>query len=179
MEITLIRHLPTEWNKNQILQGRRDIPLLPLTEENQKEITTNLTQLKEKSFDFILCSSLRRTKQTAELYGYSPDTELLLDELDFGPFEGKSRDELLSVHGKKWMETPKDLILGESLSNLEKRIIAFLDKYKEAENVLVFGHGSWMRAMKSYYRHGHINHMNKTIVKNNECLTLEFLTVEA
>ncbi|HCX48206.1 MAG TPA: histidine phosphatase family protein, partial [Bacillus sp. (in: Bacteria)] len=26
MEITLIRHLPTEWNKKHKLQGKRDIP---------------------------------------------------------------------------------------------------------------------------------------------------------
>lgn len=179
MEITLIRHLPTEWNKNLRLQGRKDIPLLPITEREHREIMENLQLLKGKSFDHILCSSLIRTRQTAELYGYSPTCEELLDELDFGPFEGKSKEELLKFQGKQWIENPREVILGESLINLEHRIIEFLEKYHKASNILVFGHGSWMRAIKSYYKYGHINLMNKLFVQNNECLTLEFHSVEA
>ena len=40
MQITLIRHLPTEWNKKQKLQGRRDIGISPITEDFQKGIAS-------------------------------------------------------------------------------------------------------------------------------------------
>ena len=121
-----------------------------------------------------MASTLKRTHQTAKAYGYRFETEGLLDELDFGLFEGLSKKDLLETYGDQWLESPKELVLGESVANLEERIILFLDKYKDRNNMLVFGHGSWIRAIVSHYDYGHINNMNKMIVGNNECLTLKF-----
>ena len=41
MQITLIRHLPTEWNINTWLQGRQDIEILPTTDCDQLEMVNN------------------------------------------------------------------------------------------------------------------------------------------
>jgi probable phosphoglycerate mutase len=173
MQITLIRHLPTEWNKKTWLQGRRDISLLPPTDQIQKKIKTNQQLLKELSpFDIVLASTLKRTQQTSFLYGYQAETDELLDELDFGPFEGAPKEILLATHRDEWIENPKALVLGESLQNLEDRIRVFLDKYREYKNVLVFGHGSWIRALLSFLKFGDINAMNKMTVQNNECITI-------
>ena len=175
MQITFIRHLPTEWNKEQRLQGRRDIELSPITEGSRQGIAHNQELLKELSpFDVVLTSTLKRTQQTANLYGYPFKEESLLDELDFGPFEGLPKEKLYEEHGKQWFEQPRGLMLGESIMNLEERVISFLDKYRELNNILVFGHGSWMRAVVSYFHYGHINNMNKMTVENNECMTLTF-----
>ncbi|OCA89078.1 histidine phosphatase family protein [Pseudobacillus wudalianchiensis] len=175
MQITFIRHLPTEWNKEQRLQGRRDIALAAVTEGSRQGIAHNQQQLKALSpFDMVLTSTLKRTQQTAHLYGYSFETEPLLDELDFGPFEGLPKEKLYEEYGEQWFEQPRALILGESLINLEERIISFLEKYRDLNNLLVFGHGSWIRAVISYFQYGHINHMNKMTVENNECITLTF-----
>lgn len=179
MEITVIRHLPTEWNRKQVLQGKKDIPILPLTEKEQSKIAENLQLIQEKLFDLVLCSTLGRTMQTAEHYGQKAIPEPLLDELDFGSFEGRPKKELVSIYGELWSEKPAEIILGESLVNLETRIKLFLTKYSHMSQLLVFGHGSWIRALKSYHQYGHINAMNKTTVKNNECISLEFITVEA
>jgi broad specificity phosphatase PhoE len=173
MQITLIRHLPTDWNKKQKLQGRQDIGISPLTGDIQKEIVLNQQFLKTHSpFEFVLASTLKRTHQTAQLYGYKCETEGLLDELDFGPFEGLSKEKLIKEYGDKWADNPKELVLGESIKNLEERIVSFLAKYKESTNILVFGHGSWIRAIISYHQYGHINNMNKITVNNNECIQL-------
>jgi broad specificity phosphatase PhoE len=174
MIITLIRHLPTEWNKRTWLQGRRDINLSPITEDFKIQISRNQQLIKKlPPFDLVLASTLRRTHQTAMLYGCQPETEGLLDELDFGPFEGRPKEELIETYGDKWIQNPKDLILGESIKNLEKRVLLFLDKYKEFNHILVFGHGSWIRALVSYLNHGDINKMNTINVENNACITLE------
>ncbi|WP_077211257.1 histidine phosphatase family protein [Bacillus dakarensis] len=173
MEITVIRHLPTHWNKQKKLQGRRDIRILPVTESIQKEINENQQLLKALSpFDLILASTLARTHETAQLYGYAAEADSLLDELDFGPFEGRSKDQLIEHYGQQWIENPKELKLGESIAQLENRIILFLEKYKRYNHILIFGHGSWIRALLSYCRYGDINHMNKIIVNNNQCITL-------
>lgn len=179
MEITLIRHLPTEWNKKHKLQGKRDIPILPISVKDQCDMLDNALLLRGKCFEYVLCSALQRTEQTAFAYGYEPIKESLLNELDFGKFEGRPKSELLAAYGDQWLENPREMVLGESLLNLEQRIIHFLKKYKDASSILVFGHGSWMRAFISYHKYGHINNMNKRTVENNESISLEFMTVEA
>lgn len=174
MIITLIRHLPTEWNKKTWLQGRKDIGLSPVTEEFQTKITQNQQLLNQlPPVEIVLASTLKRTHQTALLYGFDAETEGLLDELDFGPFEGVPKEKLIEKYGVQWLENPRDLVLGESLKNLEKRIMQFLDKYKSRSHILVFGHGSWIRALISYLHHGNINKMNTIQVENNACVTVE------
>jgi broad specificity phosphatase PhoE len=173
MHITLIRHLPTEWNKEQKLQGRKDIDIITDTAEYQNGILANQERLREVSpFDLVLASTLKRTMQTAKAYGFIPETESLLDELDFGPFEGGHRGKLFEAYGAKWVESPKELTLGESIEDLENRIISFLYKYRFNKNILVFGHGSWIRALISYHQFGDINRMNQVTFLNNECITL-------
>lgn len=179
MQITLIRHLPTEWNKEQRLQGRRDIEISPPSKKILQKITENKTKLKEQEpFDFILTSTLKRTKQTGNLYGYEPKIEPLLDEFDFGPFEGKEKELLLKTNGNKWIETPSELTFGEGIISLQSRILTFLEKYKPASNLLLFSHGTWTRALISLHQYGHIDNMNKLTVKNNQCITLTFAEEE-
>jgi broad specificity phosphatase PhoE len=173
MQITMIRHLPTEWNKKTWLQGRKDIELLQVSEALLKGIEENQKVLQKLApFDFVLASTLQRTHQTANLYGYQYEIDGLLDELDFGPFEGVPKNKLIEKYGQVWFENPKELVLGESIKNLEKRIVMFLDKYQKYTKILAFGHGSWIRAMISYAQHGDINQMNKIEVVNNACITL-------
>ncbi|MCM3568030.1 histidine phosphatase family protein [Neobacillus mesonae] len=173
MQITLIRHLPTEWNKKQKLQGRRDILISDVSSSSRSQIEENLHVLKALSpFDVILASTLKRTQQTAHQYQFEPKIESLLDELDFGPFEGHSKELLFKMYGDTWLENPSSLVLGESIQHLEDRIISFIQKYQGCSNVLVFGHGSWIRGLISISRYGHINNMNKVSVANNECVTL-------
>ncbi|MDF2791282.1 histidine phosphatase family protein [Neobacillus niacini] len=177
MQITVIRHLPTEWNKKTWLQGRQDIALSQVSDELSKDIEDNRKVLENLApFDLVLASTLQRTHQTANLYGYKYEIEGLLDELDFGPFEGVPKQKLVEKYGKVWFENPRELVLGESIKNLEKRIELFLDKYQKYTNILAFGHGSWIRAMISYADYGDINQMNKIEVVNNACITLSIET---
>lgn len=173
MQITVIRHLPTEWNKKTWLQGRKDIGLSQVSEELSRGIEDNRKVLQRLApFDLVIASTLQRTHQTANLYGYEYEIEGLLDELDFGPYEGVPKDKLIKKYGEVWFENPKEMVLGESIKNLEKRIVMFLDKYQKYTNILAFGHGSWIRAMISYAQYGDINKMNKIEVVNNACITL-------
>lgn len=173
MQITLIRHLPTEWNKKNILQGKKDIPLSPLSDGMKREIERNKHFLETMATpDVVLASSLRRARQTARLYGYESKVERLLDELDFGPLEGKSKSCLLQTFGKQWLESPRRLTLGEKLTDFERRIRLFIEKYHHYDHVLVFGHGSWIRGCISLLRYGTIDEMNKLSARNNELFIL-------
>jgi len=168
MLLSLVRHLPTEWNKKQLLQGKRDIPILPVTEETITFIQTNLEKLKKQPpFDIALASTLQRTQQTAALYGIQPKIDGLLDELDFGPFEGKTKTAFIRQDGENWLADPQKSILRTNIQDLEKRIKLFLEKYRDYHHVLVFGHGSWIRAMLSYVQFGNLKQMNRLTIENN------------
>lgn len=173
MDIAIIRHLPTAWNVQEKLQGQNDIPItLPISEEMHAKIIENKQKLNEMTpFDFVLTSELIRTKQTAKLYGYENTTvEPLLNELDFGYFEGKSKRDLEAI--PEWKTAPLQVTLGESLLHFQNRIFTFLEKYAHAQSLLIFGHGSWIRGLLSIRETGTIEKMNQLTVCNNELIIL-------
>ncbi|HHW37848.1 MAG TPA: phosphoglycerate mutase family protein [Bacillales bacterium] len=171
MELLLIRHLPTEWNKSGLLQGSRDIPLLPVTDEDLAKLEANKNVIGSFQANIVVASQLKRTQQTALNYGFPhPLIEPLLNELNFGKYEGFEKEQLLKV--KEWVSDPRSLTLGESLDDFEKRIIRFLTKYDHYTRILVFGHGSWIRALLSLNRVGSIKEMNQIEVHNNELIYL-------
>ncbi|MCA1055307.1 phosphoglycerate mutase family protein [Rossellomorea aquimaris] len=173
MKIVIIRHLPTYWNMEDLLQGTQDIEVLPPNHYHNCEIKKNRKKLKnEFNFDLVLCSELKRTKQTANLYGYKNlIIDPLLNELNFGYFEGKEKSELSKV--VNWVENPRDVVLGESLIDFEKRIKSFIDKYITLDTLLIFGHGAWIRGLISINKWGNINKMNQFHINNNEIIVIE------
>jgi broad specificity phosphatase PhoE len=64
MEICIIRHGETDWNKEKRLQGRENIPL---NEEGINQIKNTIEYLKKYKWDIIITSPLSRAKQSAEL----------------------------------------------------------------------------------------------------------------
>ena len=173
MPFFLIRHLPTSWNSEGRLQGRVDIPILPPDIKTIEDIRSTKKKLTGEVFDAILTSGLIRTKQTAELYGYhNYKVEPLVNELDFGPFEGKPKSDLLEQDGGLWLSSPADIALGETMKDFEKRLRVFIDKNR-GRTLLVFSHGAVIRALKAIHEKGSITSMNTSFVKNNELVVLE------
>ncbi|WP_102349746.1 histidine phosphatase family protein [Bacillus sp. Marseille-P3661] len=179
MELFLIRHLPTEWNKKGLLQGSRDISIDPIVEpEQQMNIAKNIEKIKLFKPELTLASQLKRTHQTAEQYGYtSYVTDPLLNELNFGDYEGKDKKYLINTAG--WIDHPRNLTLGERMIDFENRLLTFIDKYKNYSRILVFGHGAWIRGMVSISETGNINMMNQFTVENNTVQYLDLSTILA
>ena len=170
MELTILRHMQTPYNEKGILQGQRDIGILSPGPDQTKSIETNKEKLGDLTrFDFILLSSLRRTRETARLY--TPDflKEPLLDELDFGHYEGRPKADLLREQ-PHWESDPRSLILGEPLIALMDRVKAFADKYQSSDRILAFGHGAWIRAMAAWHSTGSIKTMNQIYIPNNKMM---------
>ena len=178
MKLLVIRHLPTKYNNSGILQGRLDIDIEPPKQEQLLRIAENQRKIRQLGpVDRVLCSSLNRTAQTALAYGYTERAyirEPLLNELDFGCYEGLPRQEMWDALGEAWWQSPEYLVLGEPVLALQQRITGLLEKYAHAERLLLFSHGAWTRALLSYSRIGDIRDMNWMTVNNNDmlCLTL-------
>lgn len=174
MRIFIVRHLPTHWNIKRLLQGREDVDILEPDYASNAQIRANKIILtKYEPFDMVLTSALKRTQQTACLYGFKEyKVEPLLDELDFGTYAGKSKGELYQGVGWGGEKNYFATMLSDEIIDLECRIKKFLVKYNKYHKLLVFGHGSWIRGLVSIINYGDINKMNTFYYENNHLISI-------
>lgn len=175
MNLFLVRHLPTPWNEKGMLQGSKDISISNITPEVSQKIKNNLEELNQFQFDKILVSELVRTRETANHYGYtSVEVEPLINELDFGEYEGKPKQLMLDEIGDSWYVSATKVVLGEPLASFESRIKLFLEKYEECSNLLVFAHGAVIRAILELSNNSSIDAMNKLHIENNSLTVINW-----
>lgn len=86
----LIRHMPTLWNKEGRLQGRRDAPL-------DTEALPRWRWPAEFAGFRILSSPLGRARETATRLGLTPQIDPRLGEMSWGDWEGRTLPELRAV----------------------------------------------------------------------------------
>lgn len=113
MLLYVIRHGQTDYNREERLQGARDIPLNETGRDqargNGRVLATRSLELPLAEFDWV-ASPLGRTRETMELVresaGLDPSgyrTDPLLVELSFGDWEGQTLSEV-SVHSPGLIE---------------------------------------------------------------------------
>ena len=162
MDIYLIRHGETDWNKSKRLQGITDIPLNAYGIELAEKTAEGL---KDIHFDRIYTSPLIRAYKTAELIRGSRPIEIIpadgLLEISFGDYEGLTH---LPEHYniprpdfRKFFDDPENYITppnGESLQHLRERTSAFVrsimeNPENEALTILMASHGAAIRGILS------------------------------
>ena len=104
MEVYIVRHGKTDWNKEYRFQGAQDIPL---NEEGREAARKLGEHLKDTHFDAVFSSPLSRAYETAEILLRAnngvpealegPQKTDLLKEVSFGEMEGIPFDQ--------WMDT--------------------------------------------------------------------------
>lgn len=145
MRVLIIRHGQTDWNKQKILQGTKDIPLNAMGLEQAESARESL--INEK-IDVCYCSPLIRTRQTAEIVLRGrDDIPVIYDERiverRFGIAEGRSTSEI--DFAATWIPGQPPMYEGmETFEMLLGRITDFFDdiytKHKN-DTVLVVTHG--------------------------------------
>lgn len=160
VDVTLVRHGQTDWNRDRICQAQEGDR--PLTDLGRTQAAETAKTLKGQLFDAIVTSDLKRAKETAEIIARELGLEIaeeipLLRERKFGEWVGRPIDDILTEHplalpdGEFGMhqETPSG---GESLSQFLARVgearTYLLERYA-GKNVLVVCHGGVIRTMRA------------------------------
>ena len=148
------RHGETDWNVQGKVQGKADIVLNAKGIEQAKE---TMAMLKEESFDFIICSPLKRARKTAEIINSEKNIPIIFDERiserDFGEMEGMSKDDF---DFQAFWNYEKNVTYekAENIRVFFNRIFLFLDeikkKYKD-KNILLVTHGGVSIAINCYF----------------------------
>jgi alpha-ribazole phosphatase len=133
LEIILVRHGETAWNKKETFRGRADIDL---NETGIRQAELLGKYLSAEKIDHIYASPLKRAARTAKAIADWQKIKVkkidsLLD-LDFGEWEGltlKEAEERDPELYQDWRDTPEQVRLpgGESLQDISSRVKPFLD----------------------------------------------------
>lgn len=153
MKIYITRHGETEWNREDKILGRTDIPLNETGIRQAKAIAANLPE----TIDIILASPLKRAAKTAQIISETNGIDLLYDErlleMNFGIYEGQSRTSAVYQGEKRrfFARYPK----GESFLMVGQRVYNLLDeifeKYED-KTVLLVTHNGICRVIDTYFQ---------------------------
>jgi broad specificity phosphatase PhoE len=145
LELWLVRHGETVWNRERRIQGHSDVPLSDLGVAQAERLAARLAG---RCFDAVYASDLQRAFQTAQVA--LPDQELRLDarlrEINLGRFEGKVWADIPAEEQPlllQWYRGPFDARVpeGESNDDLYARVQAWLADLPKAGRVIAFTHG--------------------------------------
>lgn len=166
IRLTLVRHFKTPWNRDGKLQGRADISILPAQADAVESLQK---ELRGKNYHRVFASELRRTQETAAGCGFGDSVEIsaLLNETDFGEWEGCSAEELRAA--TSWMSDPRNVELGENFDSFSGLVNSFIQQLLAAgdADILIFGHGAWIRCCIATVEKGAPGLMNQLTVEHN------------
>jgi broad specificity phosphatase PhoE len=135
MNLLLVRHGETPWNREGRYQGRTDVPL---SSDGERQVATLGERLKHVPIDVAIASPLSRSRVTAEAI-VGTRTQLEFDdgllEISHGAWEGKLATEVQLEHAEMfgiWRSAPgRDVPAGpgaETLGDVETRAWAVMER---------------------------------------------------
>lgn len=163
-QLLLLRHLQSQWNKENRFTGWVDVPLSQDGLKSAKEVAEKLSGIK---IDVIYTSPLIRNKDTVakvlkELGKKNLPVHIFsaLNERNYGSLQGMNKDMAAQKYGqdqvhlwrRSWDQAPPK---GESLKDVSKRVMPFYQKYiekdlKDGKNVLIVASHNSLRAIIKY-----------------------------
>lgn len=146
MEIVLVRHGQTEWSVSGQHTSRTDLPLI---EEGRQRAIEIGKRLGGHSFAIVLCSPLRRARETCELAGFGGQAEICDDcrEWDYGEYEGLTTPEIRREN-PNWNLWRDGCPGGERPADVAARADRVLSRMRGANgDALLFAHGHILRVL--------------------------------
>lgn len=177
MKLLVTRHGQTDWNIERKIQGAVDNPL---NNEGINQAYQAREVIKNTDIDLIICSTLMRAKQTAEILNKDRDIRIIYDsriaERNYGEYEGRKSAEVNFTEFFEYYKN-KPCKNGESIQDLFNRIFSFLDDLKQNYNsynrILLVSHGDVYRAINCYFN-GIPEDGNVQNLRINNCEFVEY-----
>ena len=174
MNIYLLRHGETDWNKEGRIQGHTDIPL---NRKGRMQIAQTAKGLAGicPNIDLIICSPLVRARESAEIAAkglhYPIDqiiVEPMLIERCFGEAEGLTAEERARRYPNyQYSDTGYRFPGIEEYDDLMKRADSVFQKivstYQDKENILAVSHGAILAAVITVVTDGKIPYFSDAI----------------
>ncbi len=183
MQLILVRHGETLWNKEGRVQGVSDVELSEVGLEQAGRLAY---ALKDHPIGAIHASPLKRAYQTADAINryHHKDIQVHTDlmEMDQGDFEGLTFKELMACEKdflKKWISDPASVTMpnGESFIDVQDRAWRVLEGIiQNQETALIVSHNFTIAAILckvrnislSQFRSTCVDTASKTIIHVNE-----------
>ncbi len=165
VQLCLLRHGESLWNKENRFTGWVDVPLTDLGRE-QAEKAGELIKKEGLQFQVAYTSVLNRAIETLEIVMKTIQQDIpvikdsALNERMYGDLQGLNKEDTAKKYGSQqvhiWRRSydikPPN---GESLEDTQKRTIPFfmnciMTDIKEGKNVLVVAHGNSLRSIVMY-----------------------------
>jgi len=148
LELVLVRHGETEFNRADVFRGRADPPL---NERGLQQARAAARSLATVELEAAYASPLQRALQTAGIiagpHGLKVQAEPLFIDVDYGEWSGKNIDEVKRGWPQQfdlWRKDPESLRFpgGESLVEVGERLSRGLESLRERHQgpVLLVGH---------------------------------------
>lgn len=153
MKIYVIRHGQTDWNLINKIQGQKDI-VLNKTGIIQAENIRN--EIEKYDFDLIICSPLKRARQTAEIINQNKNIKIIYDksliERGLGSFEETQAnfDENPVYNLKINLEINNIETAKEFYDRVSKLLDYIKNNFKD-KKILLVTHGGTVRAIETYF----------------------------
>ena len=177
MKIYYVRHGQTDLNLAKKMQGGGTEKELNETGISQAYNTKK--ELENVKYNLVICSPMKRAKQTAEIINEGRDIPIITDERirerKLGDYEG--RDVTEEMENNIWdYKLNYNIPNGENLHDFEKRIDEFFDDIKEKyhdKTILIVAHGGIAKVIKSHL-YGMPESQNLAEISMNNCEIIEF-----
>ncbi len=162
MELILIRHGETDWNRERFFRGREDVPM-NATGIAMADLTAEA--LKDRVFEAIYSSPLKRAMVTAKRIAIPHQIDVRekwdLIDVDFGVWAGMKEDDVKAKWSKdfdRWMKNPADMrfLRGESMKKAWKRVNSALREIiflHGTGSVVIVSHRIPIKMMTAYMLH--------------------------
>jgi probable phosphoglycerate mutase len=144
--VLIIRHGQTEWSANGKHTSVTD---LALTEEGRAQAEGLAAKLRGETFSLVLCSPLRRARETCELAGFGQRAEIRDDlrEWEYGEYEGLTTPEIRQ-RDPDWDLWSQGCPGGERPDHVSHRVDQVLARIVDTDgDALVFAHGHVLRVL--------------------------------
>ena len=181
MQLILIRHGETLWNKEKRVQGTTDIELSETGIEQARKLAVSL---KSMAIGAIHASPLKRAHQTAAIinrfHGRDIETHHELMEMDMGDFEGVSFKDLMARENeflRRWIAEPASVRMpnGETLAELQNRAWRTIEEIlRREENALVVSHNFTIASILCRLRNISLSEFRSTCVDNASKTLIRF-----